>query len=565
MSTRRQFIKFIGLPILGANSHFLYAQTNYDRRPPKNLIDASEIIGNVTGNTALVNIVGSTRNEYIIKWGTSPDPTKFRRELKLEGRGSMTAELRKLKREIRYYYQVGIRQPGQVGYNYSPVHSFITQRRPGSGFSIVLLADGHLVGNVGRSKHWDNLAQSVELAAAEDIDFVVFLGDEVCIDGSGARESSERVTSNQAETKARYALWRQIYAPLLASKPAFLALGNHDGEAGFYAVEKREDATFYWQRWGTVARKKYILNPRHNTYSEGGENEGWVGPQDDPAFGGAGEGNRSPLENYYAWSWGDALFVVLDPFRYSIERPNDPLMWTLGESQLEWLETILSESKRKHKFIIAHHLVGGAPWSADTTKPGGYGRGGAEFSHLGEQEIIHQLMKRHGAQFFLYGHDHIFRASKRDNINYICCGRHGSTSKRWWGNVGWREIYGDDFDALVGYTLIDVKPDSVRVRYKISGSTTKANMKWEGRTYRVTGDLKVRVETPVIDVIRIWGTNDAKKRDLFRGGSFKGRTIKLGRKPFDGSDEVNVIYVGQESYKKRFLIRRAPGHLRNGS
>lgn len=549
MGTRRQFFRLMTLPFVGASRDILYAQNTLDGEPKKDLLDASEIIGRVTRRTAQVNVVASSRKEYVIKWGNSSDPTKFRREVRLEGSGSMTAELRNLKPGKRYYYQVAVRQLGQAGYQYGPVHSFITQRRPGSNFSFAVFADAHLVGYPHRKLHFDNLVRSVEMAAAEEIDFVVFVGDEVCLDGSGGKGFSQRVTSSQKEAESRYALWRRIYAPLLESMPAFLALGNHDGEAGFYATENRDDEIFYWQRWGTVARKKYILNPRHNTYPEGGENEGWVGIENDPAYGGADEGNCSPLENYFAWSWGDALFVVIDPFRYTDERGNDPSNWTLGNAQLEWFERTISESKRRHKFVIAHHLVGGAPWSADTRKPGNYGRGGAEYSHWGEHDIIHQLMKRHGARFFLYGHDHIFRVSTKNDIDYISCGRHSSTSNIWWSNIGWREIYGDDFDALVGYTLIDVSPDSVRVRYKISGSSTRANMKWEGRTYRLSKDLKVRVETPVVDVIRIWCPNDPKKQNLFPGGSFNGRTINLGRMPRDGSNEVKVIYIGQELYK----------------
>lgn len=552
MSTRRQFLGLITLPLVGAQLELPKAQKNLGVESRKESLSSSEIIGRVTGRTAQINVVTSSRKEFIVAWGDTPNPIEFKREVRLKGRGSLTADLGALRPGRRYYYQIGSRDPGQVGYHYSPVRGFVTQRPPGSKFSFAIFADGHVLGKVKNEQHYTNLARSVEMAAAEDIDFVVFVGDESCLDGSGDHAIMQRVTSNQKETKRRYAFWRSVYAPLLASRPAYLALGNHDGEAGFYAIEKRVDDTFYWQRWGTVARKKYILNPRHDTYLEGGENAGWSGIKGDPAFGGADEGNCSPLENYFAWSWGDALFIVLDPFRYTKHRSDDPSIWTLGEEQLEWLDEALSKSKRRHQFVISHHLVGGAPWSADTSRPGSYGRGGAEFSHIGEQEIIHKLMRRHKAKFFLYGHDHIFRVSKRDKIKYICCGRHTSTNGRWWQNEGWREIYGDDFDALVGYTLVDVSPEFVRVRYKISGSTTMANMKWEGRTYRITGDMKVRVETPVIDVIRIWSPYDAKKRDLFRGGSFEGRTITLGQKPFDGSKVVKVIYIGQESYKRKF-------------
>ncbi len=43
------------------------------------------------------------------------------------------------------------------------------------------------------------------------------------------------------------------------------------------------------------------------------------------------------LEDYYAWEWGDALFVALDPFWFSDERKGDIWSRSLGETQYHWL------------------------------------------------------------------------------------------------------------------------------------------------------------------------------------------------------------------------------------
>jgi hypothetical protein len=59
-------------------------------------------------------------------------------------------------------------------------------------------------------------------------------------------------------------------------------------------------------------------------------------------------------EDYYAWEWGDALFVVLDVFQYTMANPygsaagegsDDPdtadqWTWTLGAQQFNWLTTL---------------------------------------------------------------------------------------------------------------------------------------------------------------------------------------------------------------------------------
>ena len=66
-------------------------------------------------------------------------------------------------------------------------------------------------------------------------------------------------------------------------------------------------------------------------------------------------------EDYYAWTWGDALFVVLDPYHYSMKWPNDDGQgyggegqdgeasgdrwdWTLGIQQYLWLKDTLENS-----------------------------------------------------------------------------------------------------------------------------------------------------------------------------------------------------------------------------
>lgn len=551
-STRRAFMRSLALPLLGSVSIKAFDGSH----PPKidRLFDATEIVGRVTGKSAEVNVVSSDRRQFRLLYGKHPE--RLTKGVRFEGAGSLTVELKGLKPGKSYHYKVGKKKPKESDYSYGETHNFVTQRPPGSPFKFAVFADAHLLGDAKGPVHYANLKRSVEMAAAEDIDFLLFVGDEACLDGSGGKPSSSRFIKSQSESNLRYALLRESYAPVLANKPAFFALGNHDGEVGFLDSKLRNHG-LYLPRWGTISRKRYVLNPRPDTYPEGGEDEGWSGPENDPASGGADDGNCSPLENYFAWSWGDALFIVLDPCRYTAERGVSPESWTLGEKQMQWLEATLAQSKSRHKFVIAHHLVGGARWNAATDKPGAYGRGGAEFSHLGEQGTIHQLMRAYDARFFLYGHDHIFRVSARDKIQYVCCGRHTSVANNWWDNKGWQEIYGDDFMALVGYTLVEVGNRSVKVSYKVSGSCSWNSMKGEGRNYRLKEGGTIKVESPVLDVVRVWSPDDPAQRDLYRGGgSFSGRTITLARKPHDGGGVVNAIYVGQVPYKKKFHFKQ---------
>ena len=55
-------------------------------------------------------------------------------------------------------------------------------------------------------------------------------------------------------------------------------------------------------------------------------------------------GTLGLLEDYYAWEWGDALFVVLDPYRYELvdrKASGDFWDWTIGSTQYEWLASTL--------------------------------------------------------------------------------------------------------------------------------------------------------------------------------------------------------------------------------
>ena len=66
-------------------------------------------------------------------------------------------------------------------------------------------------------------------------------------------------------------------------------------------------------------------------------------------------------DGYYAWTWGDALFVVLDPWWYSTRQHDGMDNWdsTLGSAQYQWLKRTLAKSDKRWKFVFAHDLVGG--------------------------------------------------------------------------------------------------------------------------------------------------------------------------------------------------------------
>jgi hypothetical protein len=326
----------------------------------------------------------------------------------------------------------------------------------------------------------EKVQAAIDAILADEPDFVVFLGDE-----AGVHFVHDRLTRRtEGMAASRWRNWRSYFERLVASVPSFMVLGNHEGEAGFY----QSFAGVPLQRRATVARKRHYLNPLPDTYAEGGENEGWRGDQRSKETGGANDGNCSPLQNYFAWTWGDALFVVLDVHRYTNvggTTPRTPREWTLGPAQLAWLRAVLTTSRARWKFVIAHHLVGGSGWDAsglDLPTVYAYGRGGARYARAGEQDTITELMRQNGAQFFLYGHDHIFAHQQAEDIHFVCCGRPSKLTHRWWQTPGWSEMYGDverrdphDFYAAIGYTRLTISPGKVRLDYIRTGEDPGGN------------------------------------------------------------------------------------------
>ena len=61
---------------------------------------------------------------------------------------------------------------------------------------------------------------------------------------------------------ARWRTWRLACGDLLSKTPAFMVLGNHEGECGFYQAFRRDSQVAYLQRWGTIARKRFFLDVR---------------------------------------------------------------------------------------------------------------------------------------------------------------------------------------------------------------------------------------------------------------------------------------------------------------
>jgi hypothetical protein len=208
--------------------------------------------------------------------------------------------------------------------------------------------------------------------------------------------------------------------------------------------------------------------------------------------------------NYYAFEWGDALVVVLDPFWSTTERsrgggggnrgegggdgprgggagggPNVEKLapvdssWssTLGRAQCDWLAETLAKSNAKQKFVFIHHLVGGIGGSASRggveSAPffewGGKNADGSDgfaSRRAGWPMPIHQLLVKHGVSAVFHGHDHLYVHSTLDGIHYQCVPQPGNLA----GNTRSAEEYGYASGTLHG------SPGHIRVSMAADGT-----------------------------------------------------------------------------------------------
>jgi len=279
----------------------------------------------------------------------------------------------------------------------SDVFAFSTAKKVGSAFTFTVQADSHLDFGTDTQVY----IKSLILAANSHPDFHIDLGDTFMTD-----------KRNRFEDAFPQYLAQRYYLGIIGrTAPVFMVLGNHDGEEN----KRPRNGTSGMMSWANSMRRTYFPNPVPNSFYSGD---------------GVTLKPKQYREDYYAFTWGDALFVVLNPFSYGEGKGRSADNWsrTLGLTQYQWLETTLKTSHAKYKFIFLHNLVGG-----ETPE----GRGGAEASHFfewgghdldgkdtfkdhrpGWDAPIHALCVKYGVSIIFHGHDHFYVRQVRDGIIY---------------------------------------------------------------------------------------------------------------------------------------------------
>lgn len=362
----------------------------------------SELLGRPTNNSITINLCADKDLDVYVQYGTQKTVyTNQTSTSPYTNNVPFNIIINNLQPGTTYFYRVRYRITGTANFLARVERSFKTAKMKGTQFTFAIEADPHLDSNTNPDLYKLTLANILN----NNPDFLLDLGDTFM---------SEKIQNKtQDSITIRHLLLRSYFDLVCHSAPLYLVSGNHEGECG-------------WELNGTAnslavmasnTRTKYYPNPLPDDfYSGNNTSEQFVGRR----------------QNYNSWEWGNALFVVLDPYWYTQKKPDDKTVnnwsWTLGRDQYLWFKNALEMSSAKFKFVFAHQILGGKD---------SQGRGGGDYAQYyemgglnsdntwgfndqrkGWELPLHQLMARNHVNIFFHGHDHFYARQEKDGIVY---------------------------------------------------------------------------------------------------------------------------------------------------
>lgn len=398
---------------------------------------ATEILGLPTDSSVTVSVVPASAMTVFYEYGTASGAYTSQTEPQ-SATANMPLEtvIGGLQPNTRYYYRISY--DGKVGAE----HSFITQRAADSTFTFAVQADSHL--NTDQHCDPDLYRLTMLNIAAYQPDFFIDLGDTFRTD--------KLRDINAANIAQIYLDQRQFFGMVSADAPLFLVNGNHEMEWGWLLDDSADNPAVM----SANARNLYFPQPSPDNF--------YIGDA-------LSVPNIGQLHDYYAWTWGDALFVVIDPYWQTTTDPKkskDNWDWTLGEAQYQWFRQTLETSDAKFKFVFTHHVVGENRGGADVApyfEWGGQNRDGVwgfDAQRPGWGKPIHQLMVENGVTVFFQGHDHLFARQELDGVIYQTVPMPADPS---YSTDNANSYLSGDILPASGHLRVTVSPQGVTVDY----------------------------------------------------------------------------------------------------
>jgi hypothetical protein len=436
--------------------------------------------------------------EAFVEYGTAPGqyPDKTTTVKGASGEPFEIA-IAPLDANTRYYYRLRSHAPGATPFDAGAEQTFVTQRAAGSTFTFGVQGDSHPE-RANNMYDADLYVRTMTHVRDERPDLYFMLGDDFSIERLIAQQSVSQQTVD-----AVYAQQRPFVGLFTGSTSLFLVIGNHE-EAGKVLLD---DTATSPPVLAGIARTKFFPLPAPDAFYSG---------------------DAEPVEHvglprdYYAFTWGDALFVALDFYWHSSIQVdaapggrgggaggggggrggggrggavgggarggnagraaaggNGRDLWqvTLGDAQYAWLKKTLETSTARYKFVFAHHVLGtgrGAIEDADFYEWGGQDRRGvSQFKDKRPNwELpIHQLMVKTGVTIFFQGHDHLFARQEKDGIIYQETPNPADNTYTAFNKDAYLS---GDILPNAGHLRVTVSPEDVRVEYVRSYLPTDA-------------------------------------------------------------------------------------------
>lgn len=336
-----------------------------------------ELLGCPSDNSIRINVVPASDIELYYEYGTSPGVyTAQTTSVMVTGGQPGEVVITGLSPNTLYYYRMQYRY-SEGSWIARSENSFHTRRPAGSNFVFTITSDSHAQFNASHRQAMTNIK-------TDHPDFHIDLGDTYYVDN----------TTSQSQVDNKYLAYRNVLymGAIGPSVPIFLSSGNHENEEGW----NFDDTPFSISLGSVQSRKAYYPTPIPDGFYSG--NDDLLTAINASVYG------DQYREDYYAWTWGDALFVVIDPFQYTMNLPYNPTAgegtddvmtgdqwsWTLGKKQFNWFKQVIQSSQAKYKFVFSHQMTGGIPNLTIAGAGPGYVRGGAGLLRIlsGEEKTL---------------------------------------------------------------------------------------------------------------------------------------------------------------------------------
>lgn len=413
------------------------------------------VLGSPTGDSIRANVYSPDQSGTVwLGYGTSPG---------VYDRQSATGHLLAgtplelvmdgLDTDQQYFYRLNFQGPTDSQAGSTDEYAFHSARAPGSAFTFTVQGDSH---PERTNTQFDGVlyTRTLQTAAADHPDFHIASGDDFSVD------TLDPASIDAARVMERYTLQRPYLGLIGRSAPVFLVNGNHEQAARYLLDGTAQNVAV----WAQNARNALYPQPAPDGFYSGNAEEV-------PHIG--------LLRNFYAWTWGDALFVVIDPYWASPVCVDNPFgggtkrssLWeiTHGNAQYTWLKQTLEQSKTRWKFVFAHHVMGTGRGGVELA--GKYEWGGLEGDGTtwgftarrpGWATPLHQLMAANHVTIFFQGHDHVWVRQLLDGVTYQTLPEPADPNYVLYNSDAY--VSGDKFPNT-GYTRVRVSATEVAIDY----------------------------------------------------------------------------------------------------